>query len=64
MIVPLFLSAFRRANDLALAMDSRCYQGGEGRTHFHVLIFKRNDAFALMIVVLSIFRLFLFRLTT
>ncbi len=64
MIVPLFLSAFRRANDLALAMDSRCYQGGEGRTHFHVLIFKRNDAFALMIVVLSIFPLFLFRLTT
>ena len=33
--VPLFLSAFRRADELATAMDARCYRGGVGRTHFH-----------------------------
>ena len=31
-LVPLFVSAFRRANDLAMAMEARCYHGGEGRT--------------------------------
>jgi energy-coupling factor transport system permease protein len=54
MIVPLFLSAFRRANDLALAMDARCYHGGEGRTSLQVLRFKRNDALALGILCLGI----------
>ena len=32
LLVPLFVSAFRRANDLAMAMEARCYRGGEGRT--------------------------------
>jgi energy-coupling factor transport system permease protein len=61
MIIPLFLSAFRRANDLAFAMDARCYQGGEGRSHYYRLQFKRNDAFAFFIVGLSIGALFLFK---
>jgi energy-coupling factor transport system permease protein len=51
-LVPLFLSAFRRANDLALAMDARCYRGGENRTTYHILKFKQSDGIALMIVLL------------
>lgn len=43
LILPLFISAFRRADDLALAMDSRCYHGGEGRTSFNRLAFDRKD---------------------
>jgi len=61
MIIPLFLSAFRRANDLALAMDARCYQGGEGRTNFRILVFKRNDTIAFMILGISILPLFLLK---
>ena len=36
-LVPLFLSAFRRADDLAMAMEARCYRGGEGRTQMKAL---------------------------
>jgi len=54
LILPLFISAFRRADDLALAMDSRCYTGGEGRTSFRKLAFKRADYFALLFVLLSL----------
>ena len=43
LLVPLFVSAFRRAGDLAMAMESRCYHGGEGRTRFRVLKFTRAD---------------------
>lgn len=46
LLVPLFISAFRRANDLALAMEARCYQGGEGRTKMKPLIYKKRDAIA------------------
>ncbi|MFC1569092.1 energy-coupling factor transporter transmembrane component T family protein [bacterium] len=42
-IVPLFVSTFRRANDLALAMDARCYRGGDHRSSFQVLKFNRQD---------------------
>jgi energy-coupling factor transport system permease protein len=42
-LVPLFVSAFRRANDLALAMEARCYNGGEGRTKMKPLKYKRRD---------------------
>ena len=51
-IIPLFLSTFRRANELALAMESRCYRGGEGRTSYHVLRFRRIDVVALLVVFL------------
>ena len=43
LLVPLFVSAFRRAGDLAMAMESRCYRGGEGRTRLHVLKTGHKD---------------------
>ena len=43
LLVPLFVSAFRRANDLAMAMEARCYHGGEGRTKMKPLLYGRND---------------------
>lgn len=46
LLVPLFISAFRRANDLAMAMEARCYQGGEGRTKMKPLVYKKRDVIA------------------
>ena len=43
LLVPLFISAFRRANDLAMAMEARCYRGGEGRTKMKPLQYKKRD---------------------
>ena len=43
LLVPLFISAFRRADELAVAMECRCYHGGEGRTKLHVLRYKPRD---------------------
>lgn len=43
LLIPLFVSAFRRANDLAMAMEARCYQGGTGRTKMKPLVYKKND---------------------
>jgi len=48
LIIPLFISAFRRADELATAMESRCYHGGEGRTKMNVLSFAGRDYFALL----------------
>jgi len=42
-LVPLFISAFRRANDLAMAMEARCYHGGDGRTKMKPLSYRRKD---------------------
>ncbi|MBQ6575707.1 MAG: energy-coupling factor transporter transmembrane protein EcfT [Lachnospiraceae bacterium] len=54
-LVPLFVSAFRRANDLALAMESRCYRGGDGRTKLHPLAYKTRDAvsYAILLIYLA-----------
>lgn len=46
LLVPLFISAFRRANDLAMAMEARCYRGGEGRTKMKPLIYRKRDYMA------------------
>lgn len=46
LLVPLFISAFRRASDLAMAMEARCYQGGEGRTKMKPLRYTKVDAYA------------------
>ena len=46
LLVPLFVSAFRRAGDLAMAMEARCYHGGEGRTRLRVLKYSRYDLYA------------------
>ena len=45
-LVPLFISAFRRADELATAMECRCYQGGEGRTKMKLLRYHREDFLA------------------
>jgi len=48
-LVPLFISAFRRADELAIAMESRCYHGGEGRTKLKQLKYCGRDAAAFVI---------------
>lgn len=50
-LVPLFVSAFRRADELALAMEARCYRGGDRRTRMRELIFAPRDAVALAVVL-------------
>ncbi len=52
LLVPLFLSAFRRADELALAMEARCYQGGIERTRLHELQLEKRDIFALLFIVI------------
>ena len=54
LLVPLFVSAFRRADELALAMESRCYHGGEGRTRMKQLRYGRIDAVAALVTALVI----------
>lgn len=51
-LVPLFLSSFRRAEDLAMAMEARCYRGGEGRTHMKQLRFTGLDYLAAVFVII------------
>ncbi len=51
LLVPLFVSAFRRANDLALAMEARCYRGGEGRTKMKPLCYQGIDRIAYLILL-------------
>ena len=55
-LVPLFISAFRRADELATAMECRCYQGGDGRTKMKLLRYKRGDlkAFATGVLLLAV----------
>ncbi len=50
-LVPLFVSAFRRANDLAMAMEARCYRGGDGRTKMKPLKYKKEDFVAYGITI-------------
>ncbi len=51
LLVPLFISAFRRANDLAMAMEARCYRGGEHRTKMKPLHYARRDFIAYAVVL-------------
>lgn len=51
LLVPLFVSAFRRADDLAMAMEARCYNGGEGRTKMKPLRYEGRDRLAYVIVI-------------
>ncbi|POP33864.1 energy-coupling factor transporter transmembrane protein EcfT [Lactonifactor longoviformis] len=55
LLVPLFISAFRRANDLAMAMEARCYHGGEGRTQMKPLKYASRDlaAYGIMLLYLA-----------
>lgn len=52
LLVPLFISAFRRANDLAMAMEARCYRGGDGRTKMKPLIYQKRDRIAYLVIVI------------
>ena len=49
MVVPLFASALRHAEELGAAMEARCYEGGEGRTHYHVLALSTRDLVAALV---------------
>ena len=49
LLVPLFISAFRRADELAVAMECRCYHGGDGRTKLHPLRYQRRDYTTLLL---------------
>jgi len=59
-LVPLFISSFRRADDLAIAMESRCFQVGIKRTQMHPLVFRSVDflSFGLFLTILLLIVLF------
>lgn len=59
LLVPLFVSAFRRANDLAMAMEARCYHGGEGRTKMKPLKYKASDILSYLLICLYIVAIFM-----
>ncbi|HML47168.1 MAG TPA: energy-coupling factor transporter transmembrane protein EcfT [Clostridia bacterium] len=61
LLVPLFISAFRRAGELAMAMEARCYRGGEGRTRLRTLHYTSLDAYAALLVAVMGFFVFLER---
>ena len=50
----LFISAFRRASDLATAMESRCYKGGEGRTKYKPLVYTTSDKLAYILLAVYV----------
>ncbi len=50
-LIPLFINAFKRADELATAMECRCYRGGEGRTRLRVLKFSRLDFVSLSVMI-------------
>lgn len=50
-LIPLFMSAFRRADELSVAMECRCYRGGDGRTKLKVLKYKKIDLFGAVLIV-------------
>lgn len=51
-LIPLFINSFKRADELATAMECRCYKGGEGRTRLRVLKLKKLDFIALFVVII------------
>ena len=61
LLVPLFVAAFRRANDLAMAMEARGYHGGEGRTKMKPLVYKTRDYVSYLLFVLYLVVMFLTR---
>ena len=60
-LVPLFISAFRRADELATAMECRCYQGGDGRTKMKLLRYKLRDYKAFLLGALLLTAVFVLR---
>ncbi len=62
LLVPLFVSAFRRADDLAMAMEARCYVGGSGRTKMKPLRYAKRDYLAYVILAVYIGGIFALRI--
>lgn len=60
-LVPLFISAFRRAEELAMAMEARCYRGGDDRTRLNEMIFRRGDYRAFGVLAVYCISVFLLR---
>ena len=52
LLVPLFVSAFRRANDLSMAMEARCYRGGDGRTKMNPLVYSLRDRIGYLVILI------------
>lgn len=61
-LIPLFVGAFRIAQDLAMAMESRCYRGGEGRTRLHPMKYRRADRIAYVVILLFAAAIILLRI--
>ena len=61
LLVPLFISAFRRATDLAMAMEARCYHGGEGRTKMKPLKYAKRDRVGYLVYVIYLMIVILLR---
>ena len=61
LLIPLFISAFKRAEELAIAMEARGYRGGEGRTKFRMLKWQTIDTVNILLFVLLIALLLIFR---
>lgn len=62
LLVPLFISAFRRATDLAMAMEARCYHGGQNRTKMKPLIYKSGDRIAYLFYAVYILSVIVIRM--
>lgn len=61
LLVPLFISAFRRADELAMAMEARCYRGGENRTRMKQLVIQKQDYIAIGVISLFMIIMILIR---
>jgi energy-coupling factor transport system permease protein len=61
-LIPLFVGAFRRADELALAMEARCYRGGQGRTRIKEMKLERLDFFVSVLVVIVVIVLIIFKI--
>lgn len=61
-LVPLFVSAIRRSNDLAMAMEARCYHGGDGRTRMKPLVYQKEDGLAYGVLIFYLLIIILVRL--
>ena len=62
LLVPLFVSAFRRANDLAMAMEARCYRGGDGRTKMKPLKYHVRDFVSYLVLLVYLAAIILSRI--
>lgn len=61
LLIPLFISSFKRAEDLAVAMEARGYRGGEGRTKYRLLRWKFRDTMVLLVLIVLTSGLILLR---